>query len=163
MQWAHYFRNVVQRYQVVVEGWLDQIPFTNLSQVSSALPDLQMLCNRWDDGTTYWKSLSDEEFEKLRLEHEEKLKSGVIIDRRHHTRSDKGTKCRSAAIPATTHHKQYKSAETIEDSEAGDEELPDPAAHDTEPPVHGDDFFPFDCDKVLADLDRMFGPAPILE
>jgi hypothetical protein len=61
-QWAHYFHNVVQWYQVVVEGWPDQIPFTNLSQVLSALLDLQMLCNRWDDGTTYWKSLSDEEF-----------------------------------------------------------------------------------------------------
>ncbi|KAG2746877.1 hypothetical protein P692DRAFT_20819969 [Suillus brevipes Sb2] len=41
--------------------------------------------SRWDDSMTYWKSLSDEKFEKLRLEHEEKLKSGVIIDRRHHT------------------------------------------------------------------------------
>ncbi|KAG1867507.1 hypothetical protein C8R48DRAFT_599185 [Suillus tomentosus] len=163
MQWAHYFRNVVQRYQVVVEGWPDQIPFTNLSQVSSVLPDLQMLCNRWDDGATYWKSLSDEEFEKLRLEHEEKLKSGVIIDRRRRTRSDKGMKRRSAAIPATTHRKHYKSAETIEDSEASDEELPDPAAHDTEPPVPGDDFIPFDCDKALADLDQIFGPAPMLE
>jgi hypothetical protein len=23
MQWVHYFRNIVQWYQVVVEGWLD--------------------------------------------------------------------------------------------------------------------------------------------
>ncbi|KAG1797630.1 hypothetical protein EV424DRAFT_1292587, partial [Suillus variegatus] len=36
MQWTHYFRNVVQRYQVAIEGWPDNIPFTNLSQVSSA-------------------------------------------------------------------------------------------------------------------------------
>jgi hypothetical protein len=122
-----------------------------------------MLCNQWDDGTTCWKSLSDEEFEKLRLEHEEKLKSGEIIDRRRRTRSDKRTKRRSAAIPATTHHKHYKSAKTIEDSEASDEELPDPAAHDTEPPVPGDDFIPFDCDKALADLDQIFGPMPMLE
>ncbi|KAG2125861.1 hypothetical protein BD769DRAFT_1321090, partial [Suillus cothurnatus] len=55
----HYICNIVQRYQVVVEGWPDQIPFTNLSQVLSALLDLQMLCNRWDDGMTCWKSLSD--------------------------------------------------------------------------------------------------------
>ncbi|KAG2028507.1 hypothetical protein BDR03DRAFT_1019711 [Suillus americanus] len=135
MQWAYYFRNIVQWYQSSIE------------------------CA----STTCWKSLSNKEFKKLHLEREEKLKSGEIIDRRCHTQSDKGTKCRSAAIPATTHRKHYKSAETIEDSEASDEELPDSAAHDTELPVPGDDFIPFDCDKVLADLDQIFGPAPMLE
>ncbi|KAG1733399.1 uncharacterized protein EDB91DRAFT_1084453 [Suillus paluster] len=176
MQWAHYFRNVVQQYQVVVEGWPDEIPFTNLSQVSSALPDLQMLCNRWDHGTTCWRSLSDEEFEKLHLEHEEKLESGAIIDRCCRTRSDKGMKHHSAATSATAHHrcKQYKSAETIGDSDGSDTEPAvrdtepaicdtEPAVRDTEPAVHGDDFIiPFDCDAMLADLDRIFGPAPAM-
>jgi len=157
MQWAHYFRNVVQQYQVVVEGWPNKIPFMNLSQVSSALPDLQMLCNSWDHGMTCWRSLSNEEFEKLRLEHEEKLESGAIIDRRCRTQSDKGAKRRSTATSATAHHKQYQSAETIGDSDSSDTE---PAIHntepavDTEPAVHGDDSITrFDCDAMLADLD----------
>ncbi|KAG2344687.1 hypothetical protein BDR05DRAFT_947357 [Suillus weaverae] len=43
MQWTYYFHNVVQCYQVIITGWLDNIKFTNLSNVSSALPDLKML------------------------------------------------------------------------------------------------------------------------
>ncbi|KAG1769948.1 hypothetical protein EV702DRAFT_1202611 [Suillus placidus] len=125
MQWVHYFRNVVQHYQVVMEGWPDGIPFTNLSQVSSAFPDLKMLYERWEEGTTYWKSLSDEEFEKLRLERNEKLNNGEIVERRRRTRSDKGTKCRNAATSATTRRKQYKSAETIDDDD-GDIEPAEP-------------------------------------
>ncbi|KAG1763279.1 hypothetical protein EV702DRAFT_1051865 [Suillus placidus] len=141
--------------------WKNGWPFTNLSQVSSVLPDLQMLCNRWDDGTTYWRSLSDKEFKKLHLEHEEKLKSGAIIDCHRCTQSDKGTKHRSAVTPATTHHKQYKSSETIKDSK--DEEPPVPAVCNTESAVHGDDYIPFDYDKVLADLNQIFSPTPMLE
>ncbi|KAG1724450.1 uncharacterized protein EDB91DRAFT_1023468, partial [Suillus paluster] len=41
MQWVHYFHNVIQCYQVVVEGWPNNIPFTNLSNISSAIPDLE--------------------------------------------------------------------------------------------------------------------------
>ncbi|KAG1749167.1 uncharacterized protein EDB91DRAFT_1011812, partial [Suillus paluster] len=40
MHWANYWRSVVQRYLVVIEGWPDNIPFVNLSNVSSTLPDL---------------------------------------------------------------------------------------------------------------------------
>jgi hypothetical protein len=43
MHWANYFHNVVQPYQVIVEGWLANILFVNLSEVSSVLPDLEML------------------------------------------------------------------------------------------------------------------------
>ncbi|KAG2365336.1 hypothetical protein BDR07DRAFT_1481456 [Suillus spraguei] len=50
MHWAHYWRNVVQRYLVVIEGWPENIPFVNLSTVSSALPDLEMLLDKWKTG-----------------------------------------------------------------------------------------------------------------
>ncbi|KAG2112532.1 uncharacterized protein F5147DRAFT_744449 [Suillus discolor] len=185
MQWVHYFRNIVQWYQVVVEGWPDKIPFTNLSQVLSALPDLQMLCNRWDQGMTFWRSLSDKEFEKLRLERKEKLESGEIIDRRCRTRSDKGTKRRGAAMSATTRRKQYKSMETVEDSDSSDTEpaephntaapsagvaaagpvspsIPQPSNSPVQQPSDESDFIipPFNSKAMLADLNRVFGPAP---
>ncbi|OAX32641.1 hypothetical protein K503DRAFT_701726, partial [Rhizopogon vinicolor AM-OR11-026] len=41
MQWAQYWRNVVRRHSVVIEGWPEQIPFVNLSAVSNSLTDLE--------------------------------------------------------------------------------------------------------------------------
>ncbi|KAG2741137.1 hypothetical protein P692DRAFT_201684588, partial [Suillus brevipes Sb2] len=121
MQWADYFRNVVQRYQVIVEGWPENIPFTNLSQSSSALQDLEMLFHRWDTGKIYWRTLSDDEFAQLRKEREDKLESGELVERRRRTRSDKGKKRNNAgASKSTTHRKQYKSAEIIADDNSDD-------------------------------------------
>ncbi|KAG2158563.1 uncharacterized protein EDB93DRAFT_1076570 [Suillus bovinus] len=37
MHWANYFRNNIQHYQVVIEGWPANIPFVNLSQALSAV------------------------------------------------------------------------------------------------------------------------------
>ncbi|KAG1719213.1 hypothetical protein EDB19DRAFT_1585549, partial [Suillus lakei] len=61
MQWIHYFRNIIQCYQVVIEGWPNNIPFANLSKASSAIPDLEMLLRKWESGTTYWKAIDDAE------------------------------------------------------------------------------------------------------
>lgn len=80
MQWAYYFRNIVQRYQVMVDGWPDNVPFANLSKVSSALPELERLLRKWESGTTHWKTLTDDEFEKIHQEHNAKLDSGEIED-----------------------------------------------------------------------------------
>ncbi|KAG1787786.1 uncharacterized protein HD556DRAFT_1246258 [Suillus plorans] len=80
MQWAYYFWNVVQHHQVVIEGWPENVPFANLSKVSSALPELEMLLRKWELGTTHWKTLTDKDFEKIHLEHNEKLESGEIED-----------------------------------------------------------------------------------
>jgi len=132
MQWAYYFRNIVQRYQVMIEGWPDSVPFGNLSTVSSALPALEMLLRKWELGTIHWKTLSDEEFETVRREHEEKLESGEIEDRHRRTRSDKGTKRKTptqASDGNLARRKKYKSVETVEDS---DEENNDELMHNTE-------------------------------
>ncbi|KAG2751292.1 hypothetical protein P692DRAFT_20817536 [Suillus brevipes Sb2] len=80
MQWAYYFCNIIQRYQVMVDGWPDNIPFANLSKVSSALPELERLLCKWESGLTRWKTLTDDEFEKIHREHNVKLDSGEIED-----------------------------------------------------------------------------------
>ena len=119
MQWAYYFRNIVQRYQVMIEGWPDSVPFGNLSSVSSALPALETLLRKWESGTTHWKTLSEEDFETVRQEHEEKLKSGEVEERHRRTRSDKGTKRKrpAASDGNLARRKKYKSTETVEDSD----------------------------------------------
>ncbi|KAG1775790.1 hypothetical protein EV702DRAFT_937025, partial [Suillus placidus] len=122
MQWTHYFRNIVRRYQVMIVGWPDNITLVNLSKVSSALPELERLFDLWDTHITCWKTLTDEEFAKMCQECNEKLKSGEIEDIRRRTRSDKGMKRKRPAATNsndgnTARRKKYKSAETIEDSD----------------------------------------------
>ncbi|KAG2140766.1 hypothetical protein BD769DRAFT_1336179, partial [Suillus cothurnatus] len=119
MQWALYFQNIVQRYQVMVEGWPDSVPFVNLSQASSALPELDRLFRSWKLGATCWKTLTDEEFEKILQEHNDKLDRGEIDDHRRQTRSDKGKKQKKpTAIDSSSRgRKKHKSAATVEDSD----------------------------------------------
>ncbi|KAG1786177.1 hypothetical protein EV424DRAFT_1551498 [Suillus variegatus] len=47
MHWVNYFCNVVQPYQVVIEGWPTNSPFVNLSEALSTLPDLKLLERKW--------------------------------------------------------------------------------------------------------------------
>ncbi|KIK35332.1 hypothetical protein CY34DRAFT_26640 [Suillus luteus UH-Slu-Lm8-n1] len=82
MHWAHYWRNVVQRYLVVVKGWPDNIPFVNLSSVSSALPDLEMLLRKWQSHAIYWRRIEEDEYEKLLQERNEKLEQGDVVEER---------------------------------------------------------------------------------
>ncbi|KAG0702914.1 hypothetical protein DFH29DRAFT_804326, partial [Suillus ampliporus] len=136
MQWTHYFHNVVQRYQVIIEGWPESIKFTNLSNVSSALPDLKMLERQWKSGATKWITIDDDELEKLRLKRDEQLDNGKITDHRRRTRSDKGRKRKQPPASQkgnTNRHKIHKSAEFIESSD--EETEPDqPPTAATSPP-----------------------------
>ncbi|KAG1718187.1 hypothetical protein EDB19DRAFT_1838510 [Suillus lakei] len=105
MQWADYFHNVVNPYQVTIKGWPEHIPFTNLSKASNTLPDLKHLLDCWQTGSTAWKVLDDEELVQFHHEHDEKINSSQIIESHCRTRSDKGKK------------RKYKSAETVESSD----------------------------------------------
>ncbi|KAF8345221.1 hypothetical protein F5887DRAFT_834432, partial [Amanita rubescens] len=89
MEWKHYWRKVVARHKVMIEGWPDSVPFKNLSEASSALPELKMLLGRWEDGRTYWKQLTDEEAEHIV---EERKAQGEVSDGVRRTRSDRGKK-----------------------------------------------------------------------
>ena len=92
MQWKAYFRNIVSRYRVAIEGWPSTIPFANLSDCSSSMPQLEMLQQKWEMDSTYWRKLTDEEFEVLRQQQNEDIESCSIIESTHRTRSDKGAK-----------------------------------------------------------------------
>ena len=65
MEWKNYLMRVVVQYQVIIEGWLTNIPFQNLSAASSPLADLELLLQKWQDGTTYWKQITAGKAEKL--------------------------------------------------------------------------------------------------
>jgi len=105
------------------------IPFANLSSASSSLSQLELLLRKWEMGATYWKELTDEEFEELRRERNEQLESGAVMEPSHRTRSDKGKKrtCSAAANSEDSlrRSKKVKSAATVndEDSEGGEEQV----------------------------------------
>ncbi|KAG1793274.1 uncharacterized protein HD556DRAFT_1443705 [Suillus plorans] len=121
MQWTEYWRNTVQRYNVVCEGWPSTIPFKNLSEASSALSELRMLLNKWESGAIKWRYLEEEEYERLLQECLQKIDGGEIIERTRRQRSDKGKKrAHTSDNPSTHRKKAYKSADTIESDEERD-------------------------------------------
>jgi hypothetical protein len=90
MQWAQYWRNVVKRYSVIIEGWPERIPFVNLSTVSNSLTDLEMLLRKWRSGAIYWKRLTPEELDGMEKERDEDIETGVVVEKRRRVRCDKG-------------------------------------------------------------------------
>ncbi|KAG1778325.1 hypothetical protein EV702DRAFT_1196329 [Suillus placidus] len=122
MQWADYWCNIVQRYNIICEGWPSTVPFKNLSEASSALPELKMLLDKWQSGSIEWRHLEEAEYEQLLQERLEKIESGEIIERTCCQRSDKGKKrARTSDDPSTCHRKKvYKSAAIVDSDEEHD-------------------------------------------
>ncbi|KAG2338064.1 hypothetical protein BDR05DRAFT_856401, partial [Suillus weaverae] len=116
MQWVQYWRNIVKRYSVIIEGWPKQIPFANLSAVSSSLPELEMLLRKWQSGAIYWKRLTPEELEHMDKERDEGIENGAIAEKCQRVHSNKGKKsCRDANDDTTQHQRKkvYKSTEMV--------------------------------------------------
>ncbi|KAG1731982.1 uncharacterized protein EDB91DRAFT_1084870 [Suillus paluster] len=163
MQWAHYWRNIVQRYLVVCTGWPDEIPFENFSKVSSSLADLEMLERKWKSGEIHWRQLENEEFEQLHCERNEKLDSGAIVERRCRTRSDKGKKRTRARSP----DENNENADN-DDSASRTSPVPPPSASagsstQTEPlastPASGNGLSPNPVDDSIS----CTSPAPLVD
>lgn len=58
-------RDVVSRYRVQVEGWpLEDVPFRNLSDIPN-LGKLELLLARWKDETTYFRTISQAEYDAM--------------------------------------------------------------------------------------------------
>ncbi len=65
MRWPSYWKDIVVKYRVVIEGWPHtEVPFRNLSDVSN-LQKLELLLRGWQNGEIYFRRLPDEEFELL--------------------------------------------------------------------------------------------------
>jgi hypothetical protein len=106
MQWANYWRNIVQHYHVICEGWPAQIPFKNLSEASTSLPELQMLHKMWKDKLICWRLLDEDEYQRLQQERSEKLDTGEIVEPCRRPRSDKGKKCVHPMDETSTHRRK---------------------------------------------------------
>ncbi len=78
MQWKQYWRNVVKRYSVKIEGWPATINIENFSVASCPIDDLTAMLRKWRAGTIYWKTLSQHELEDLEKEHDSLIADGKI-------------------------------------------------------------------------------------
>ncbi|KAF8337839.1 hypothetical protein F5887DRAFT_837405, partial [Amanita rubescens] len=88
MEWKHFWRNVVKRYSVKVEGWPQDIPF---SLDSHTLGDLDTLLRKWETGAIYWKTLTAAELKQLDQERNKHIEAGDIpAPTLRCPRSDKG-------------------------------------------------------------------------
>ena len=129
MQWTHYFCNIVGCYLVIIKGWPECIPFTNLRTASSALPDLELLLRLWESGGIFWKKLSEAEYEALCREHDAKLNSGELVEHTRKTHSDKGAKHTCQKTTAQKSNHGFKSTEIVP-SNTEDEGTHTPASED---------------------------------
>jgi hypothetical protein len=122
MEWKHHWWNIVSRYQVMIEGWPEAIPFCNLSETSNSIADLETLLWKWRYGKTYWKKLTSTELKKLDCEHNEQIKRGEVeLPAHRHHHSDFG-KTRARSNTATRTKKHQASVREISDTEGSDEE-----------------------------------------
>jgi len=92
MQWAYYWRNVVRRHQVCIEGWPEKHPFKNLSEISIPITDLEDILRQLRAGRIYWRKLTDEEFNELDEQREADILAGNIKEPARRRRSDYGKK-----------------------------------------------------------------------
>ncbi|KAG1822783.1 uncharacterized protein BJ212DRAFT_1477195 [Suillus subaureus] len=88
-------------------------------EVSTSLPELQMLHDMWKNKLISWRLLNKDEYQWLLQEHNKKVDTGEIVESSHWPCSDKGKKCvQLAEEPSIPRHKKvYKSLDTIESSD----------------------------------------------
>ena len=77
----------------MIDGWPDDVPFKNLSDISSSLPALESLLRKWESGKVFWKALTDVEFNKMDSEWNATIENGTMSEPRPcQPCSDKGKK-----------------------------------------------------------------------
>ncbi|KAI5991220.1 hypothetical protein EDD15DRAFT_2197644 [Pisolithus albus] len=120
MQWSAYFARVVSRYLVIVDGWPDNIPFVNLSSVSSSLPQLERLLNKWETGEIQWKCITQQELSRMQDERCTQLETGQAIEPKRRTHSDKGKTHKKSSGNQARQRQTFKSTAVIGNSDGED-------------------------------------------
>ncbi|OCH87528.1 hypothetical protein OBBRIDRAFT_736014 [Obba rivulosa] len=64
MRYPTFWRDVTEKYHVIVEGWPRDIPFKNLSDLSN-VQVLETLLQGWESGAIHFRRISDAEFRQL--------------------------------------------------------------------------------------------------
>jgi hypothetical protein len=104
----------------VIKGWPGNVPFRNLSDATSSLPDLEGLLQWWHNGKAYWKAITDRELRDLDVDQEAQIENGDLnVPPPHWCCSDARKKCqRKGTNNSEVPKKHCKSKKTVIDSEA---------------------------------------------
>ena len=86
MEYTHYWTKVVHRYKVVLEGWPEELPFKNLSEIGTNMSILENLHERYKSGVMYWRPLTDRTLQQLEEEQARKKRD----QERTHQRTEEG-------------------------------------------------------------------------
>ena len=90
MHYANYYEgDIVQRYNVVLEGWTYE-NLVNQSKLSNSLPPLKALLSAIDKGTCKFVKLTAAQTKEREEAYDAKVASGDIIPRTRKRRSDAG-------------------------------------------------------------------------
>ncbi|KAG9313583.1 hypothetical protein JVU11DRAFT_5913 [Chiua virens] len=77
MRYKDYWSKIVQHYKVQIEGWPSNITFTNFSDTSLSLSDIELLSGKWRSGIIYWHKLTDEEYARLKDDRNAQIDCGM--------------------------------------------------------------------------------------
>jgi hypothetical protein len=126
MQWKLYWRNIVQHYQVVIDGWPAHIPFKNLSDCSSALSELENLLCMWKTGEVHWRKITATEFKEMESKRDNDVDAGVIEPPAPRCRrSDFGKKRprpESSSTKTRRPSKKHKSRACVDESDSDNDD-----------------------------------------
>ncbi|KAJ7284759.1 hypothetical protein C8J57DRAFT_963328, partial [Mycena rebaudengoi] len=88
MAYTWHEEDVVQKYNVVLEGWKGR--FVNPSELSTSLPALRALVDALKDGTCTFRRLLPAEAQARKTAWEAEVAAGHTIAKSHVQRSDAG-------------------------------------------------------------------------
>ncbi|KAF8184055.1 hypothetical protein K438DRAFT_1974648 [Mycena galopus ATCC 62051] len=89
MAYSWYEEDVVQKYGVVMEGWV-ALPFANPSQFSTSLPNLRTLLDALKTGACAFRKLSLVEAAERKKKWDADVAVGIVLAKSRSERKDKG-------------------------------------------------------------------------
>jgi hypothetical protein len=90
-----------------------------------------MLLHKWETGATYWKRLSNTEFEELRQKRNKELEQGEIGEPSRQIRSDKGKKCTRQPNTSDENGRKRKKQKSSDNADDKIEDVMDDGNGDT--------------------------------
>jgi hypothetical protein len=78
MKWKFYWRDIVSKYLVMLEGWPSNIPMANLSEITTSFRILEQLQRLWNTGEMRFCQLTEVKFQELDEAHNRKIANGEV-------------------------------------------------------------------------------------
>jgi hypothetical protein len=133
MAYTWYEEDIVQRYGVVVDGWVG--PFINPSTMSTSLVNLRALAQAWKSGECRFRKLTAAEAAARKAKWDEDVAAGLVTAKHRAERSDKGSSRKTAhADSSSRSRKRARDEEDTQSDDTDNDAAPPPDNNTTVPP-----------------------------